>query len=489
MPAPSQPGSDPSGRLLVVLLVALMCGFVLTSLAAQRTSAEVASLSEAIASRSSPSVERLALLRGVVFQLELDLSELLRAGAAAELERRSFETSLDSFKSAAESYLGLPLLPGEQPYWSQTQAALSRFESSIRSSADLARAGNMSAAREAFATAVRRTGNRVVESSLQAIEFHAQNSRAMATRIRETRRRALLLANALTAGCVALGVGGLLLVLRQIRRYRALMEAHSRFHEARADELEQFAGRVAHDIRNPLSAASMGTQLALRRAGDDGSKDLLNRILRSLSRADAITSALLDFARSGAQPEPGARTMPSEVLPDLVRGLSPEAERRRIELRLRPVPTATVACSPGVYLSLVDNLLRNAIKYMGDAAHRQISVEVTLEASVVRTEVIDTGPGIAPENLRSLFKPYFRIGRDRGKEGLGLGLATVKKLVEGHHGTIGVRSVPGNGSTFWFTLPHAASADARAESDGSPNGAAACAAPRAGDSPDAAPGT
>jgi len=117
------------------------------------------------------------------------------------------------------------------------------------------------------------------------------------------------------------------------------------------------------------------------------------------------------------------------VLEDLVRDISPDAAQRGIEIDLQSVPPVMVASSPGVYLSLAGNLVRNAIKYMGDRPIRRVSVRVTLEGTAVRTEVIDTGPGIAAQNLASLFEAYFRIGADRGNEGLGLGLATVKKLV------------------------------------------------------------
>ncbi len=459
MAEPRQPLEDPSGRLIVLLLVVVMGGFLVTLAIAQRTSVEVASLSETIASTSSPSVERLAHLRSLVFEVELTLSDYVRAAPGGESERRAFEAALDSLERATQSYLVLQMVPGEQPFWAEAQAALIRFESAVRSSAELAAAGDVSAAQREFSTTLRKAGERLVNASLEGIEFHAQNSRLMATRIRDSRQRAVFLANVFAAICVALGSVGLILVLRQARRQRALVEAHARFHETRANELEQFAGRVAHDIRNPLSAATMAAHLALRRAGDDGSRDLLTRIARSLSRADAITTGLLEFARSGAQPEPGARANPSEVLEDFVRGVLPDAERRGIEVELQPVPPVMVACSVGVYLSLAGNLVRNALKYLGDSPVRQVSIRVVADRSAVRTEVSDTGPGIASEYLGSLFEAYFRMGRDRGKEGLGLGLATVKKLVEGHHGSVGVTSEIGKGSTFWFTLPRAGSAE------------------------------
>src|SRR5688500_16724835 len=97
-------------------------------------------------------------------------------------------------------------------------------------------------------------------------------------------------------------------------------------------------------------------------------------------------------------------------------------------------------------------MVRNAIKYMGDAPTKRITVRVSNEGDGVRTEVTDTGPGIPPEKLPPLFEPYFRADRG-GQEGLGLGLATVKKLAEGHNGRVGVTSALGRGSTFWFVLP------------------------------------
>jgi signal transduction histidine kinase len=115
---------------------------------------------------------------------------------------------------------------------------------------------------------------------------------------------------------------------------------------------------------------------------------------------------------------------------------------------------------------LVGNLLRNAMKYMGDSSTRRIVLRVRDEGTCVRTEVTDTGPGISAESLPSLFDPYFRAVHDRGKEGLGVGLATVKKLAEGHHGSVGVASQPGTGSTFWFLLPRAGSASSASDLQG-----------------------
>jgi signal transduction histidine kinase len=459
MSKPPQPDKDPSGRLLIGVLAVVMGAFVFASLFAQRTSAKVESLSDAIVSISAPSIERLASMRSVVFEAQLTLSEALREGAAAAPGRlATLDASLKALDEDVEGYLTLPILKDEQSYWRHIQGALVRFNDAIRRTGDLVRAGATADAQKEFTRAVEPSGRELIETALSAIEFHARSSRAFASEIRDARRRAIWIANLSSGICVAFGIAGLLLIRRQARRHRALLRAQSEFHEARANELEQFAGRVAHDIKNPMSSALLAAQLALRRAGEHGQKEALVRIVRALSRADAITTGLLDFARSGARPEPGARTDPREALEDLLRGLGPEAERERVEIQLDPVPPVLVACSQGVYLSLVGNLVRNAIKYMGQTERRRITLRVIDEGAAVRTEVIDTGPGIASENLPSLFNPYFRLGRDRAKDGLGLGLATVKKLAEGHHGQVGVTSKPGEGSTFWFVLLRAGSA-------------------------------
>jgi signal transduction histidine kinase len=164
---------------------------------------------------------------------------------------------------------------------------------------------------------------------------------------------------------------------------------------------------------------------------------------------------LLDFARAGGHAEPGARTDVRSVLSDLWPSLAADAERAHLELVVDTVPPVMVGCSPGVYLSMVGNLTRNAIKYMGDSKVRRITVRVTDERTQVRTEVVDTGPGIPDDMLPRLFELWFRGNHTGGPAGFGLGLATVKRLAEGHGGSVGVRSSLGAGSTFWFLLPHA----------------------------------
>jgi signal transduction histidine kinase len=440
---------------LIGVLAVVMGAFVLTSLVSQQTSAKIESLSDQIVSISSPSIESLTSIRSTVFEVQLALSESLHHASGAANRLPLLDAPLKALEEDVQGYLSLPIIPNEEPYWRQMQTALVRFDDAARRTRELAHRGALADAQAEFVHGVEPSGQQLIEAALGAVDFHARKSRSFASEMRDARRQALLIANISSGICVAFGIAGALLIRSQALRHRDLVRAHAEFHEARANEFEQFAGRVAHDIRNPLSAAHMSAHLALRRAPDDAQRETIERILRALSRADAITTGLLDFARSGARPDPGARTDVKELLDDFARGLGPELEHLRIDVRLEPVPPVLVACSSGVYLSLVGNLVRNSLKYMGQSDPRRVTIRVTEVSSSVQTEVVDTGPGIDAKDLPSLFEPYFRAGHDGAKEGLGLGLATVRRLAEGHHGSVDVSSEPGKGSTFSFTLPRA----------------------------------
>lgn len=110
-----------------------------------------------------------------------------------------------------------------------------------------------------------------------------------------------------------------------------------------------------------------------------------------------------------------------------------------------------MACSGGVLTSLVLNLVRNAIRHMGSSPSRRVDVRAIQVGDRWRFEVQDTGPGIRVEDQARIFEPHVQIGERSG--GIGLGLATVDRLVRSHGGVVGVQSRPGSGATFWFELP------------------------------------
>jgi signal transduction histidine kinase len=275
------------------------------------------------------------------------------------------------------------------------------------------------------------------------------NSSALGTRvaaIREAREahvaRTLLLN--LLAIVSALAAG--LLAYRAIRRYELLLES-------RTAELEQFAGRLAHDLLSPMSSAATALELLREVPTDPRTRRIVEAGHRGLQRARDVADALLAFAAAGGRATGGERAMVEEVLPSVAAELRPTAEEAGVELIVCPAADLAVACTPTLLGIALDNLVSNSIKYMGDRPVRRVTLAARRDRRTVRIEVEDTGPGMPPQTRSRLFEPFVRGASDQ--PGFGLGLATVKRIAEGHGGDVEVDSRPGQGSRFTLILPAA----------------------------------
>ncbi len=219
-------------------------------------------------------------------------------------------------------------------------------------------------------------------------------------------------------------------------------------------ELDAFSARVAHDLRGPLSPVSLGLGLVKADPGlGDRARHTVEVAERSLRRALALIDGLLVFARSGARPEPGARVEVARVLDEVALSLQPLAQEERAQLTLDVPAGLAVAVTDVALSSIVSNLARNALLYLGDGEKRTVAIRATLAGESVRIEVADTGLGIPAAQLERIFRPFERASDREG--GHGLGLAIVKRLTEAHGGSIAVRSQLGLGSTFTVELPRA----------------------------------
>lgn len=466
------PDPGQSARAIWLAFAAVVGSFFLTNFIVLRETSSVNEYAASISDTSSPSIELLSSIRRSVLLVELELERLssdpppsgpLSAGPTAQ---RASE-GLDELRRAVREYLQIQPLPEDRAMVQRIDDGWVRFDRASRDALPMlvrALAGGVVDVDVDVPQEVIDAGDALLTDVARAVELNAGRGREAADRIREVRRRSVWGASVLNGVCGLLALVLVRIIQRQLAARRTIVEAHTRFLEEQAEELELFTGRVAHDIRNPLSAARLSAELAARKSSEPEVRARIEAATRSLSRADLIITGLLDFARSGARPDPGARSEPRAVISDLLPSLLPEAEEARVTLTQEPIPPVLVACSTGVYLSLVANLVRNAIKYMGDSTLRNVTVRVRHERDGVLTEVVDTGPGIPAESHRALFEPWFRS--HRGGEGLGLGLATVKKLAEGHGGRVGVRSAPGSGSTFFFELPYAGPAVADSPPEG-----------------------
>jgi signal transduction histidine kinase len=223
----------------------------------------------------------------------------------------------------------------------------------------------------------------------------------------------------------------------------------------RIDELEIFAARVAHDVRSPLTSATLALRCAAAGvASDDRVRGLILRAERSLHNIEQLAQDLLAFAMAGARPEEGASASVADTLENVVAEHVGSADANEVDLALQLEDwndDMRAACSPGVLASIVGNLLGNAIKYVVDSSQRCVEVRAARAESYVRIEVMDSGPGLPLGYESRMFEPFVRGNTVRA--GSGLGLATVKRLVTAHGGRISYRRREPRGSTFSVDLP------------------------------------
>lgn len=403
-----------------------------------------------IADTTTLAIEHLAVARGEVRDLQGALRFL---GTGPEGEQTVGDARRAAFDSV-DGYLALPVAPADRELWQEIFESRTALESSLARLEAQVEAGasdtTLAASRADFGT----LATDINAAITRAISLNAIRSRDLALEIKQVRTTTLYIAIAMDVACAAIAVCGAVLLRRSGRAHGALVQEHLRLQEERASELEQFAGRVAHDILSPLSTVGLSLQLVARTETEPERTRYIARGVAALERVKRLVSGLLDFARAGAAPDGDERTDVADVVADLRTELEPAARATGVELSVKHGGECTVTCNPGVLTSLVSNLARNAIKYIGDGPTRRVEVRSFERGDFVRVEVEDTGPGLAPDVEHRIFDAYART-RNTKQPGIGLGLATVKRLAEAHGGKVGAVSVPAKGCTFWFELPKA----------------------------------
>ena len=216
---------------------------------------------------------------------------------------------------------------------------------------------------------------------------------------------------------------------------------------------ERLLEDVAHELRGPLT--SLGLTIAL---AEDLTKAELEDLMGQAGRAVNYLQQLVDDMLDARVIQAGLFEVRSRPLPldqltaaaiDQVRpALVAASQHLECDLPSHPVQ---VLADPRHATRALVNLLGNASKY--SPRGETICLRVEHHDGQMRLSVIDRGPGIPVEQQPRLFERFYRGPSGRQRPGVGLGLAIVKGIAEAHGGAVGVDSVPGQGSTFWFSLP------------------------------------
>jgi signal transduction histidine kinase len=432
--------------------VALFSGSLFVSLRAVHA---VGAGSADIAANAVPSVVHLSSARTRVRHLEVLADDVVDRGwsTASAGERRSLADQLAGVTAEVSASLSLPSTPAARDAWGPIRESLGALQHAHDDLAALPAQGADAAADRLLAERLKPSADALDQALGSAMMASARFASDLADEIQGSRRRAVSLALSLGTASLLLSTALVAGALKMVRRHSEVLRRNAELEAARASELDLFAGRVAHDIRGPLNVVHMGLALATRTETPPGVRPVLDRATRSLRRAVEIVEGLYEFA-GAAHPPHDASADVARVLGGAVEDIEEAAREARVEVRLDAPPVGAVACRSGVLASIASNLLHNALKFMGDGPVRVVRVAASDGGRFVRLEFEDSGRGIAAAAQEQIFEAYARGGA-RSEPGLGLGLATVRRLVSAHGGRVWVESEEGHGARFVVELPKA----------------------------------
>jgi two-component system, sensor histidine kinase len=223
----------------------------------------------------------------------------------------------------------------------------------------------------------------------------------------------------------------------------------------------RFLATASHDLRQPLQTLELLNGTLRRRATDHYSIEALSQQEQAISAMSRLLNALLDISKleSGAiRPEPTDFTV-AAIFEEMRTEFASIAANKGLNLEIESCQTA-VYSDPSLVEQILRNLVSNAVKYTREGWVRMRCLH---EASLVRIEVLDTGVGIPPDHLPYIYDEFYQVGvpSNSARDGYGLGLSIVQRLVKLLALKLEVRSELGRGSAFSLVLPASSGQDVR----------------------------
>jgi signal transduction histidine kinase len=431
----------------------VVVGFLAETMISQLVASKIDEAATRIVTDYSPSVVALASARAELHGIQDFVSDYVDAGGG-RVERERVATAETALDRSVADYLRLPYTPGESDLLGRVAQDVRIFHQTLARTLAAVERGDQLAARALVRQDLRAAVDKASADISSNIALNGNAADADGRLIARRRRQSLEAALVLAIASVLLTALVARVVYRLGSRHDELQRRHAAMLAETNAELEVFASRLSHDILSPLASTRLALDAALGAGGNEAIQRSLQRGANALERVTRIARALFEFARAGARPGPEERGDVGPVVSGVLEEYRPLADRTGTALDASVQGRDPVACDEGLLTVALSNLVRNAITHIDGHPEKRVDIVVAEAARRVRIEVRDTGPGLPPGAEATVFEPFVR-GPGAAPAGLGLGLATVKRIVETRGGAVGVESHAGAGCRFWMELPKA----------------------------------
>jgi signal transduction histidine kinase len=222
----------------------------------------------------------------------------------------------------------------------------------------------------------------------------------------------------------------------------------------RLEELERYAANMAHDLKGParrMAELASLLQMDYKDTFDERADRYLGWIRETGQQLMNRIEEVLKLARIGTVSEVVEAVDPADVANDVVKGCEGLIERQGARVRVAD-RFPKLACNRVHLFQVLDNLVRNALQFSVEGRPPDVEIGVVKQTNETVLFVRDNGIGIPSFDWERIFEPFERLGH-RDVQGTGIGLTIVKKIIELYQGRVWVESEPGEGTTFFFTLP------------------------------------
>ena len=218
-------------------------------------------------------------------------------------------------------------------------------------------------------------------------------------------------------------------------------------------DIDSFAYIVSHELQAPLQSLTKFTELLSNEYHDNldiKGQEYLKRISNSSSKMQAAIENLQTYFHAGKSEQTWITVDLKEICVSVVENLQSAIAQSKAQIVVGDLPK--IITNPLEISQVLRNLLENAIKFNG-AKSPYIEVNATKKKKEWLIWIRDNGIGIAEEFQSKIFQVFYRLDSSNDRSGIGMGLAVCQKIIESYGGKMGVESIEGKGSTFYFTLP------------------------------------